>query len=146
MKVVLVTGSRHWNDEAPIRKALEGAELLIVGDCPDGRSEIEKAQGKPMRSADAIAVKVAREWDIIIAAWPKPTSIGFEAQWHMFPGKTIGNPAGPLRNGAMAERFLVEHSAGMDCTLAAYPMPGSKGTVDCMNQVLALMPWLSVVV
>lgn len=124
MKVVLVTGSRHWNDEAPIRKALEGTELLIVGDCPTG--------------ADLIALKVARENDCIVAL--------YKADWAKHGAQRIGNPAGPERNGKMVARLYEEHSAGMDCALAAYPMPGSKGTVDCMNQVLALMPWLSVVV
>lgn len=120
MKVVLVTGSRYWNDEAPIRKALEGAELLIVGDCPTG--------------ADLIALKVAREDDCIVAL--------YKADWAKYGDRRIGNPAGPERNGKMVARLYEEHSAGMDCKLAGFPMPGSKGTVDCMNQVLALMPWL----
>lgn len=45
MKVAVVTGSRTWQNRAAIAYCLEGAELLIVGDCPTG--------------ADAIALEIA---------------------------------------------------------------------------------------
>lgn len=110
MKVAVVTGSRTWQNRAAIAYCLEGAELLIVGDCPTG--------------ADAIALEIAREWDII--------SVVLVADW-----KQYGKRAGPVRNGAIVARAVLERTHGMDVSCHAFPLPGSRGTPDCIRQLEA---------
>lgn len=110
VKVVVVTGSREWTDRASIAAAIEGAELLIVGDCPTG--------------ADAIALEIAKEWDVIAEV--------LIANW-----KALGNRAGPVRNGAMVARAVLERTHGMDVYCHAFPLPGSRGTPDCIRQLEA---------
>lgn len=110
MRVVVITGSRDWTDRAAIEAALIGAELLIVGDCPTG--------------ADAIALEVAKAWDIIAAV-------------HIAEWKRLGKRAGPVRNGAIVARAALERTHGMDVRCHGFPLPKSVGTLDCMAQLRA---------
>lgn len=110
MKTVVVTGSRSWPNRTAIASALEGAELLIVGDCPTG--------------ADAIALEIAKEWDVI--------TVVLVADW-----KQYGKRAGMIRNGAIVARAVLERASGMDVHCHAFPLPGSRGTPDCIRQLEA---------
>lgn len=110
LKVVVITGSREWPNRAAIASALEGAEMLIVGDCPTG--------------ADAIALEIAKAWDVI--------TVVLVADW-----KRFGNHAGPMRNKEMAAKAHLERASGMDVHCHAFPLPGSRGTPDCIRQLEA---------
>ena len=79
-QVVMITGSRTWNDWCLLSNALDETwsfdPLIIVGDCPTG--------------ADALALK-----------WVKQTSPShriYSADWDKY-----GKAAGPIRNAQMAE-------------------------------------------
>jgi hypothetical protein len=120
VNVVVITGSRSWPDRAAIERALTGAELLIIGDCPTG--------------ADAIALAVAKEWDIIAAV--------FVADWKRYPvrnpdGSRNSENAGPRRNKEIADRAFLERQQGMDVKCYAFPIPGSIGTYDCKARLVA---------
>lgn len=114
MKTVVVTGSRTWTNRAAIASTLEGAELLIVGDCPTG--------------ADAIALEIAKEWDVI--------TVVLVADWKRY-GKTGPTNAGHMRNGEIVTRAVLERASGMDVHCHAFPPPGSRGTPDCIRQLEA---------
>jgi hypothetical protein len=110
VKVIALTGSREWTDRAAIEQALAGAELLLVGDCPTG--------------ADAIALQVAKEWDVIVRV--------FAADWDR-----LGKFAGPQRNEVLASHAAGERAYGMDVHCHAFPLGESRGTRDCIGRLLS---------
>jgi hypothetical protein len=88
---ILVTGSRDWNDEAPVRAALTdatagrpGPHVVVHGACPTG--------------GDAIADRIAAELGLTVERHP--------ARWRHY-----GRSAGYRRNAAMV-------AAGADVCLA----------------------------
>lgn len=101
MNQVIVTGSRHWLDRAPIWDALDrcDVELLIHGNAP---------------GADTIADNWAEANGVPCARMP--------AWW-----KAYNRAAGVMRNNWML-RFFPE------AIVLAFPLPQSKGTVDCIKQ------------
>ena len=111
MTRILVTGSRHWTDEAMIHNVLSrvvfdgpgtepiGPTTVVHGDCPTG--------------ADQIAAQVARDHGWHVEAHP--------ADWD-----NLGKAAGPVRNQHMAD-------LGAD-VCSAFHMPDSRGTVDCARR------------
>jgi hypothetical protein len=128
VRVVVITGSRDWQGKASIELALEGAELLIVGDA---------------RGADQIALVTALEWDIIPAVYcaseeryellrKYEVPCFMSANW-----KIQRKQAGLIRNAAMVRRAFDERAAGMDVHCHAFPGPKSVGTIDCAMQLAA---------
>lgn len=125
MRRILITGSREWTDEASIFKAIDehhprgGAKFVVVhGDCPSG--------------ADALARKLCRYhyWQ----AEPHPAkwdeSCGPDCHHMRFRnGRPNFSCAGPVRNQLMVD-------LGADICLA-FPLPGSRGTWDCMGRAEA---------
>lgn len=107
-RVVLVTGSRDWTDEAAIARALEGATLVIHG-----------GSGGADRIADdwARAEGVKREV--------------FRADWARH-----GSRAGPRRNQAMVD-FACALRTNASVEVHAFPLPGSRGTWDCVRRARA---------
>ena len=112
MKAIIITGSREWTDQEPIRavllNALLSCECLIVvhGAC---------------EGADMSAEFFCREMGI--------RSLLMPAKW-----KRDGKQAGPLRN---SEMINVAHSlafCGYDVEVHAFPMPNSKGTWDLVRK------------
>lgn len=67
------------------------------------------------RGVDEIAAQVAADWGWLIHEFP--------ANWERY-----GKAAGHVRNAAM-----VHHPFGVDICLG-FPMPGSRGTWDCLQQ------------
>lgn len=120
MKVVVITGSRHWDNRAAIERVMIGAECLIVGDCPDQRGPRLIKQGAAIRSADAIATLIAKEWDII--------AVVCEADWEKY-----GRAAGPRRNRVIAQEAVKARDAELDVECHAFFWDGnpSSGTADC---------------
>jgi len=146
MRCVVVTGSRSWPEDnpGPIENAIRGAEALIVGDAT---------------GVDAIALRLALEWDVIPNVFAasrkrynelvdmrektgKPMTLVLAADWEVDAKK-----AGPKRNGAMVQRAVVERDDGMEVLCAAFPLPDSTGTIDCMRQMrragFSVNPWVS---
>jgi hypothetical protein len=66
------------------------------------------------KGADKIAEKIARRLGWGVRAYP--------ANW-----KVHGKAAGPIRNAYMIEQEDID-------LVLAFPMPGSKGTIDCINK------------
>ena len=126
---VLVTGSRDWTDRRSVWFALfaqfldtpEDTTLIVVhGDCPTG------------------ADKIARDWcrspeirGLVIeeahpADWGRPCTEECSHRPRMKDGKRYCPMAGNLRNQEM-----------VDCgayVCLAFPLPESRGTVDCMKR------------
>ena len=78
---VLICGSRHWDDEAPIRVVLAGLDEVGHG------REITVIHGAA-KGADGIAGKVAEQLRYTVASYP--------ADWTKH-----GKPAGHIRNAQM---------------------------------------------
>ncbi|MFE3052289.1 SLOG family protein [Nocardia sp. NPDC059239] len=141
---LLVTGSRNWNDWHAVDHAFTGvlvqlpagSTLVVVhGNCPDGR---------PRRppGLDAIADRWARS-PIIAARHPEYTIIAepHPADWERDcdsdcrhqprrkNGRLYCPMAGNLRNQDMVD-------LGADGCLG-FPLPGSRGTRDCMRRARA---------
>lgn len=108
-RVVLVTGSRDWDDEGALFAALdaEAPDLIIHGDCPTG--------------ADAMCYRYSAERGLLPLV-PMP------AQWGRY-----GNGAGPRRNAAMLRVLLLLRAHGWDVSVVAAPLPQGTGTQDMMS-------------
>ena len=108
-----MTGSRDWGDGQLIWSVLDihKPDLVIHGACPTGADSI----------ADA--------WTIATGT----TCIPMPARWKAW-GKKMG---GPMRNRAMCEvaERLAEY--GHEVVVCAFPLPDSRGTVNCMREAKA---------
>lgn len=109
-KVILVTGSRDWTNEAVIWSAMEAEYAdgctYIVGDCPTG--------------ADAIAYEY---WSTTLAS----TS---SMDRHFANWAKHGRAAGPMRNQKMVDERP-------DIVLA-FNKDNSTGTADCVRRAQRL--------
>lgn len=134
MKTVVVTGSRKWSEPAPLRAALRGADVLIVGDCPPDRTT--------RSSAYSLALSIALRWDVVaqvFAASParaeflrnKGIHVELVSDW-----ERDGNSAGPTRNTAIADAARRARLLG-EVRCHAFPQPGSVGTYDCIRKLRA---------
>jgi hypothetical protein len=63
--LIVITGSRAWDDREAIEAVMRGADGLLVGDVVDERSRHEQATKGPVPSLSTTARQVAREWDIV---------------------------------------------------------------------------------
>lgn len=108
-QVILITGSRNWEDEELIKSSLlpyaDKKVLLIHGDC---------------RGADKISGEVAEELGFQISASP--------ANW-----KLHGRAAGPIRNREMVNQAKKFKQAGIPTIVLAFHdnLHLSKGTKNC---------------
>ena len=132
MRTVVITGSRRWSDPAPLRAALQGADVLIVGDCPPSAST--------RSSADALALSIALRWDVVPHVFAASTA---RAEFLRRKGIHVelasdwmrdGRRAGPLRNAALVSAACEARALGaVDCF--AFPLGRSRGTFDCVRQL-----------
>lgn len=102
LRRVLITGSRNWTDEAPIRELIDSLPsdaIVIHGNAP---------------GADLIANRLSLARGLHVKAW--------QAAWHRF-----GRDAGPMRNQRMVDE-------GKPTEAHAFPLPGSRGTWDCVRR------------
>lgn len=116
---ILVTGSRDWEDVETIRRALlwaittygaQGRRLLLVhGDCPDGADAIAHAEWLRLSRSNDLHLLAPERHTVTRDDWTR-----------------IGKRAGPQRNQRMVDE-------GAEVCLA-FPLPSSKGTVDCMHK------------
>ena len=125
MRRVLVTGSRSWKNKSAVCDALDaqwllanGQMIVVHGACPTG--------------ADAHAMQWCRSMERAVALDNGDSQCDCAAHWviveerHPADWAAHGKAAGPIRNQQMVE-------AGADICLA-FPLPGSKGTKDCMER------------
>jgi hypothetical protein len=106
---VLVTGSRNWSDRQVVAEALLAARDSAV---VNGSGQMVLVHGAAP-GADSIAAELAARWGWRVEAHP--------ALW-----SELGKAAGPIRNSEMV-------ALGADVCLA-FPLPHSRGTLDCMRR------------
>ena len=113
---VLVTGSRNWVDRDAIKEEMVklwakngGLPMTLVS----GAQRSWDRMAQVFYGADYLAEQVAEDLGWKIEHYP--------ADWD-----TYGRAAGPIRNALMV-------SKGADICLA-FPMSGSRGTIDCMRR------------
>lgn len=111
---ILITGSRDWADWHRVQIAIREA-LFAYQDSRDRLSDAVVVHGGA-RGADACAAVVA----------PR---MGLRTEEHRADWARDGKAAGPLRNQRMVD-------LGADVCLA-FPMPGSRGTWDCVRRAEA---------
>lgn len=107
MQTVIVTGSRDWPDSRGIWAALDRCREYGMTLLVHG----------DCRGADRQAAAWAAQKCFPVAAMPAP--------WD-----AVGNGAGPLRNTWMLDAFP-------NAIVLAFPLPGSRGTVDCIEKAKA---------
>ena len=110
---ILITGSRHWTDRTALASAMSRA-LTYLGSYIGANHSAVLVHGGA-KGADAVAADIADNW-------------GWTVEEHPADWDADGRRAGPLRNQRMVD-------AGADIVLAC-PMPGSKGTWDCMKRAV----------
>lgn len=126
---VLFTGSRNWTGIQAEHRAGQvlaglGGFLLLMGE------PLVIVHGDNPEGLDAIVDR----WAIRHRYEPGKNLLRYPANWTLF-----GKAAGPMRNQEMV-------NDGADLCLG-FPLPGSKGTVDCMRRarlagILTLtVPW-----
>lgn len=107
MTRILITGSRHWTDRETVMAALVGE-----WSGPDG----VLVSGACPTGADRMAEEM---WEFL----------GGVVQRHPADWDRYGKKAGPIRNQEMVD-------LGADICLA-FPLPDSRGTVDCVKRARA---------
>lgn len=73
--------------------------------------------------------------DQLVEDWCVARSVRFlpvPAEW-----KKYGSRAGPLRNGYMVCNALLLQTLGAEVFVVAFPLTGSRGTIDCIKQAKA---------
>ena len=108
----LVTGSRHWTDRDLLESTLED----FLGSQRIPPDQVALVVGDCPTGADAMAV----EWATRVGI-PESQRKPFQADW-----ATHGRAAGPMRNQDMVD-------SGADWCFA-FPLPGSRGTWDCVRR------------
>ena len=104
---VLVTGSTKWTDRTTIRHALFKAWREV------GYPEDMVLVHGAAKGADTLAAQLADRLGWVVEPYP--------ADW-----ENKHKAAGPIRNAEMVK-------LGADVCLA-FPLPGGKGTQDCMKK------------
>lgn len=110
MRIVVITGSREWADPAPIRAALDGADLVVHG---------------AARGADLIAEAQAKQLEIAY--------LGVPAKWRA-QGRREAGMHRNTRLVRLARRYI---DAGHEVVCHAFPLPSSRGTWDCVRKMRA---------
>lgn len=106
---VLVTGSRDFVDRDLARQAIVWAANVAGVENPADVTVVHGAA----RGADMVLAELAESFGCVVEAHP--------ARW-----EELGKKAGPVRNQEMA-------ALGADVCLA-FPLPGSRGTLHCMQE------------
>lgn len=122
MKRVLITGSRGWNDYGAIWSVLKEYDeiglVVVHGDCPTG-ADAHAATWVTLSAGRASEEAHPADWerDCDSSCYHKP---------RLKNGRHYCPMAGHIRNQKMVD-------LGADICLA-FPMPDSRGTVDCMRR------------
>jgi hypothetical protein len=125
MKRVLVTASREWTDVATLERVLTeiaskwGVFILVQGDNPNGGDAIAKAW----------AIRNDFPHEDVPADWDRPC----DAACAHRPRERGGEPYCP-RAGNLRNQVMVDRGAHL---CVGFPMPSSRGTLDCMRRAKA---------
>lgn len=107
-KLLIISGSRDWKDEGPIREVLLKFDpywtLVMHGKC---------------RGADLIADRLARQLGFVVSAWP--------ADWKS-DGDSYDPAAGMERNRMMQICGIKNQRFGVAVHAGLFPLPQSRGT------------------
>jgi hypothetical protein len=102
--LLIVSGSRDWVDEIPVRELLSKFDpawtIVIHGKC---------------RGLDMMVDRVAKSMGFVVAAFP--------ADWNRH-----GNGAGPIRNKDMFNIGTLNQKWGVAVHAGIFPLPQSRGT------------------
>ncbi len=129
---VLVTGSREWEDYAPIKERLDlypPGTILIHGDCgeavwtPAGFPVHDWRGRQQYRGADKIAGSIGFGK---LNVWPLP-----------YFGD-LGKRGGPARNSCLLNILAQLSGSGFVCSVEAFPIGESRGTRGCIKMAEAL--------
>lgn len=125
LRALLVTGSRdfRWSERDWIERRMrvyhaEGAKPLLI----HGNQGKLGETGRPVMGLDLIAADVA-EYTLCWKTLPMPA-----------PWDNLGTQAGPARNTWMVNVLVLLRRCGYECNVLAFPLPGSRGTVDCIGK------------
>ena len=104
---VLVTGSRHWTEQEPVRAMLLGLgpDVVVHGDA---------------LGADQIASLLCHGLQL--------SQLPMRARWKLY-----GKSAGPRRNREMLQVLSALKACGWETRIDAFPMPDSVGTYHMMD-------------
>jgi len=120
---ILVTGSRDETSAQRIKRGLVAAARMVN---PGLQQPIEAVRmvhgGAPGADTTAAQIGIAKGW--AVESWP--------AKWRVPRQK--GDPAGSIRNGEMVARMERLRADGWTVVCAAFPLPGSIGTHDCVRK------------
>lgn len=122
---ILVTGSRDWTDRGAVARVLipynTEYDLIVLIHGDNGE---EDEEGFAKRGLDRLARDVA---------------IGCGYEIEAYPASQFGDwpSCGPKRNAAMVQRLLHYAACGFHAVVHAFPLPGSKGTWDCVRKARA---------
>lgn len=119
---ILVTGSRNETSRQRIKAGLIEAAKLAAPDLTNIES-VRLIHGAA-RGADTIAGAIGVEKGWSVYSCP--------ADWNKH-----GNKAGPIRNAEMVQLALRFEAEDWMVVCAAFPLPGSIGTHDCVRQARA---------
>lgn len=119
--VVLVTGSRDWQDETAIMREIQ----TLMEEHKLGPNQLLVVEGEA-DGADTLTRQLCTDEMGIACA-------GFHAPWEFMRKAGNARAAGPMRNGWMLSWMKPDY------VLAFHPyLPGSKGTKNCVEQARKL--------
>ena len=121
MTRILVTGSRAWTARPPVSFALAAAAIHYGG---SHNCTVTLVHGGA-RGLDLLAADIVTRWN---QRWGGGTT-GWVIEEHPADWATCGKAAGGIRNQRMVD-------LGADACLA-FPLPGSRGTWDCVRRAEA---------
>jgi hypothetical protein len=129
-RVLLVSGSRDWTRTDTIASVIGRLQpdLVVHGAC--GLNLNGERRPQRMRGADGDAHRLALRRGV--------TVLPMIADWQ------LGRAAGPRRNAAMVNVLCSLRNYGAECSVAAFPLPGGRGTRNCVG--LARAAGLTVVI
>lgn len=115
--LIYVTGSRYATIHSHIETVLRDTVRELIIETPDMPPIV--IHGNNRHGVDHMAEQWCLKQPRRVVAWVEH----FDAHFDRY-----GNEAGPYRNGAMAERCLVQQMAGGHVVVLAFPAGNSSGT------------------
>lgn len=121
---ILITGSRDWTDRVAVYQTLYA---YVTRHCPPDYDRHGNLIDYDLSDVTIVHGACPTGADVIAEDWAVVNWVVFER--HPADWDKHGKAAGPIRNQEMVD-------LGADVCLA-FPLPGSKGTRDCMAKARA---------
>lgn len=137
MKVAIFTGSREWTGITQILTALDDYDRdtdIIM----EGGHRVYETLGVP-RNRDMFRTDVSLDAMTHTLA----SQMGFDVVTVWAPWTRLDRAAGPYRNATMLRMAIAmaqaeQRSGDGEVRVEAFPLPGSRGTINMVNQAHAL--------